>query len=307
MLCRLQAQAVSEASSEHSGRPVHEPSWRKCKNELLGYPDKLRFTLRIAFHYYGKRIVGGRIVKRRDNDLITRIENYVEEAMVSKEGHLLIAHDFKHVDRVRNWSLRIAEGEGFSDLQVVQVAALLHDIGLSYIYEESERGKHGQVGAEIADRFLNESTALSKDQVEQTTLAIRYHSSRPSLVADLLSSIGERGKLIEIIRDADTMDAIGAVGLMRAFTSKYSLPEYEPDNSKGETWGLSSDGFTERLEKGVGIGKCIVDQVNFQISLYENLQTKTAKQLARPLVEFMSNYVLQLEHEIKSSRNETVP
>jgi len=246
----------------------------------------------------------GRIVERRDTDLISRTETYVKEAMVDKQGPLLIAHDFKHVDRVRNWSLCIAKGEGFSDLQVVQVAALLHDIGLSYIHEENERGKHGQVGAKIADRFLNESSALPQEQIERITLAIRYHNSRPSLVVDLLSSIGERGKLVEIIRDADTMDAIGAVGLMRAFTSKYLLPEYEPDNIKGETWGLSSDGFSERLEKGLGVGKCIIDQANFQISLYENLRTKTAKQLARPLVEFMKDYVLQLEREIESSRSD---
>ena len=150
----------------------------------------------------------------------------------------------------------------------------------------------------MANRLLNENSALTKEQIEQITSAIKYHSSRPSLIADLLNNIGEKGKLIEIIRDADTMDAIGAVGLMRAFTSKYFLPEYESDNIKGETWELSSDGFSKRLEKGLGVGKYIIDQVNFQISYYENLRTTTAKKLAKSLVQFMKDFVLQLEHEI---------
>jgi len=234
----------------------------------------------------------------RDNDLVKRTENYVKEAIVNKEDRLLIAHDFKHLDRVRNWSLHIAKGENFRDLQVVEVAALLHDIGLPHSSKESGRNKHGQVGAEIADRFLKENSTLPNGQIEQITSAIRYHCSRPSLITDLIRTTGEKNKLLEIIRDADIIDAIGAVGLMRAFTYKFFLPEYESDNIKGETWGLSSDGFTERLDKGLDIGKYIIDQVNFQISFYENLRTKTAKQLADTLVQFMKDFILQLENEI---------
>lgn len=241
----------------------------------------------------------------KNNDLIKRIEEYVENAFVDKEGNLLIAHNFRHVDRVRNWSLRIAKGESFNDLLIVEVAALLHDIGLPYIDDESERSKHGQVGAEVAGKFLSKNSTLTKEQIEQIILAIGYHSSKPSLKADLTSTIGEKGKLVEIISDADNMDGIGAVGLLRAFTSKYFLPEYEPGNVKGETWGLSSGGFTERLDKGLGLGKYIIDQVNLQISYYENLLTKTARQLAEPKVQFMKYFVLQLESEINCSNGES--
>jgi len=234
----------------------------------------------------------------RDHDLISKIEHYVKQALDGAEGNLIIAHDFKHVDRVRKWALHIAKGESFEDLQVVEVAALLHDIGLPHIDKESERGKHGEVGAEIAGKFLRESSTLTKEQIEQVTLAIRYHSVRPSVRADIIKTIGEKGKLMEIISDADMMDALGAVGLMRAFTSKYFLPEYDPDNVKGETWELPPSGFTERLSKGLGIGKHIIDQINFQTNYYGSLRTKTAKQLAEPLIQFMKDFVLQLEHEI---------
>jgi len=228
---------------------------------------------------------------------IQQIEDYVRSKMTRA-----VAHDFKHVDRVRRWALRIAGEERFEDLEIVEIAALLHDIGLPYIDEESERYRHGQVGAEIARSFLKENLPLTEEQIEQITSAVKHHCSPPSLVADLLKSMGEKGRLLEIIRDADTMDSIGAVGLMRAFTSKAAKPEYDPENFKGDTWGLSGREFDERFAQGLGIGDTIIDQINFQISLYDNLNTETAKRLAKPLVEYMKEYVVQLEREINSRR-----
>ena len=228
-------------------------------------------------------------------DRIKQVEDYVKATMTGA-----VAHDFKHADRVRHWALRIAEEEGYEDLEIVEVAALLHDIGLPSVDEERERDKHGQVGAEIAGRFLKEKFPLTKEQIEQITSAIRHHCSPPSLVTDLLNDMGEKGRLIGIIRDADMMDVIGAVGLMRAFTSKAVKPEYDPGNIKGDTWGLSSREFDERFAEGLGIGEAIIDQINFQMSCYDNLTTEAAKRLAWPLVEFMKEYIAQLEHEINN-------
>ena len=214
----------------------------------------------------------------------------------------MIAHGFKHVDRVRKWALNIAEGEGFRDSLLVQLATLLHDIGLPHLVEGSNRSKHGEVGAKIADRFLRENSDLMGDQIDQITSAIRYHSLKPSFVDDLLKTIGEKGKLIEIIRDADTMDAIGAVGLMRAFSSKYFLPEYDPDNIKGSAWALSRVEFQKRFgiepKEGLAPVDTIIDQINQQVRYYDNLHTSTARNLATPLVHFMKSFVLQLEREI---------
>ena len=101
-----------------------------------------------------------------------------------------------------------------------------------------------------------------------------------------------------IIRDADALDALGSVGIMRAFTSKYFLPEYDPNNIRGETWGLSSEEFRESFGEGLGVVKYIIDQINQQIRYYDNLHTRTARQIAKPFVKFMKDFVLQLELEI---------
>jgi uncharacterized protein len=211
---------------------------------------------------------------------VQQVENYVRE-MLTKA----VAHDFKHVDRVRNWALRIATEEGYQDTEVVEVAALLHDIGLPYA---EKRGRHGEIGAEVAVKYLRENGFFTGEIIEEIAEAIRYHSS-----------LEDRGELQVILKDADKLDAIGAVGIMRAFTSKSWKPEYEEGSVKGETWGLSARGFDERLDSKMEVGDYIIDQINWQISYYEDLRTETAKRLAAPLIEFMKDYVLQMEREVK--------
>lgn len=214
---------------------------------------------------------------------IQLIEQHVKQTLSQTE-----AHDFSHVDRVRDWAVHIAQREGFGQLELVEATALLHDIGRAYTQVQS---KHALLGAEAAARFLRERQLFTEPEIAESAYAIRHHSS---LKADQ--------PLLRILRDADTLDLLGAIGLMRAFTSKAAQPEYDPHNVKGDTWGITAQQVTERLARGLGLGKYIVDQVNFQISCSANLNTDTAREAARPLVEFMRAYVVQLEKEVKASR-----
>jgi uncharacterized protein len=202
---------------------------------------------------------------------------------------LRIAHDFKHVDRVRGWALQIARDEGCEDLELVEATALLHDVGLAHV---EQRSQHGQVGAEIAAQFLRQRQLFADEEIDVIAETIRRHNSPP----------GDDEKLAQILRDADVLDAIGAVGVMRAFTSKYAKPEYDPHDVKGETWGATMREFEAQFAAGRGVGDFIVDQVNFQISFCDNLKTETAKRIAQPLVEFMQAFVIQLESEVKAGQ-----
>ncbi len=202
---------------------------------------------------------------------------------------LRIGHDIKHVERVRRNALTIARAEGFANLDLVEAAALHHDIGLAHV---EKRDRHGPVGAEIAARFLREQRLFAEDNIVAIAKAIHNHS--------LIH--GDWDTLGYILRDADILDALGAVGLMRAFTSKSFKPEYAPECVKGETWGLSADGFTARHVAGLGIGPTIIDQINLQISLIDELHTETARRIAEPLVAFMKTFIVQLEAEITKGR-----
>jgi putative nucleotidyltransferase with HDIG domain len=224
-----------------------------------------------------------------DNEKIKIIEGYVKN-LISQDG----GHDFLHSDRVRNWALRIAQSEGFTDLEIVEMAALLHDIGTSQASKTpTERRRHGEIGAEIAEKFLAENNLLPPEKIAEVCNAIKFHNK---------NRVGE-GRLLDIIRDADMMDLFGAVGVMRGFLFESAKPPYDPENVKSETWGMTVKDFDRRFDVGVGIGRYAVDDINFQISCYENLATATAKRLAAPLIEIGRSFLLELEREILASQN----
>jgi putative nucleotidyltransferase with HDIG domain len=204
-------------------------------------------------------------------------------------GDLRLAHNYEHADRVRHWAMKIAQQEGYADLEMVQTAALLHDIGLAYV---TERRFHAEVGAEKTAEFLHNHHLFLDDKISVICEAIRCHTK-----------LQGGGLLGAILRDADILDLLGAVGIMRGCTSMYRWPEYDPVQVKGETWGITANGMTARFQAELDTGPTIVDHLNFQISCYENLQTEVAREWGRPLVEFVQYYIRQLENEVLSGRS----
>ncbi len=206
------------------------------------------------------------------------IEEYAQSLMIGE-----VAHDYKHVDRVRDWALKIAKQEAYPNLEQVEAAALLHDIGLA----SGGRKHHAAVGAQLATNFLQTNHLFEDAEISEISDAIRNHNST-----------GDGNQLLNILRDADTLDLLGAVGLMRGFTSKWDKPDYDPHLIKGSTWGMSAEEFTQRFQRGIGVGDTIVDQINFQISCYENLRTASGKMFGQPLVAFMRTFMDEFEKQI---------
>ena len=211
---------------------------------------------------------------------VIQIEEYIKEIMKDVAYH----HSYSHVSRVRNRAVKIAREEGFEDLELVEIAALMHDVGLAY---SEDRTIHGEKGAEIAGKYLRENNLLPEEKVGQITLAIEHHSGR---------NIGGN-QLLDILQDADCLEALGAIGILRACTSKADWPEYNPDNIKGLMWGKCGEKY-----RGVFFPKpeekTIIDEINMQIHYYDNLVTDTARQLAEPLVRYMKDFILELEKEV---------
>ena len=219
-----------------------------------------------------------------DKTVVKQVEEYVRETMKDVANH----HDFKHVDRVRNRALQIAEREGFKETELVEIAALMHDIGLPYV---EDRKYHGEKGAEVAGKYLRDNNLLPEEQIVRITEAIGNHTKMKK----------DGGQLLDILQDADMLEALGAIGIMRAFTSKSSWQDYNPDNIKGAMWGKCGEKY-----RGVFFPepeeKTIIDQINMQIHYYDSLATETARQLAEPLVKYMKDLILQLEKEIVTGR-----
>ncbi len=211
------------------------------------------------------------------------IEEYSKQATVK-----VPAHGFSHLDHVRNWALKIAKEEGFEDLQMVEATALLHDIGLPFAKKVS---MHGEIGARMASDFLRKNNLFDENKIEEIAHAIRHHNSNKKI----------DGKLLAILRDADMIDLFGAVGLMRCIINRDSNKEYNPLNVKGDAWQADSEYFDKRFDEGKKTGDNVIDQINFQISCWNNLNTETARKIAKPLIEYMKQYVLQFESEIKKA------
>lgn len=111
-------------------------------------------------------------------------------------------HDFDHTLRVYHMATRLAIEEG-ADLQIVQLAALLHDVDDRKLSPETYEGKLRAVN------FLKEN-GLENEKIQEIIDII----SRISFSAQLPPPESIEGKCV---RDADRLDAIGAIGIARTF------------------------------------------------------------------------------------------
>jgi uncharacterized protein len=117
------------------------------------------------------------------------------------------SHDWEHTERVYTLAVHIAEKEG-ADLEIVKLAALLHDIGREE--EDNSNGKicHAQRGSEIAQGLL-EQHSLAPDKIKQIVHCIQTHRFRNNQHPETMEA--------KVLFDADKLDSIGAVGIGRAF------------------------------------------------------------------------------------------
>jgi len=112
-------------------------------------------------------------------------------------------HDFDHVLRVLALAERIGRAEG-ADLEIVRTAALLHDVGREQA--EAVRLDHAAFAADRAREIL---TGRPPAKVEAVAHAIAAHRFRTGPEPQTLEA--------QVLFDADKLDAIGAIGVARAF------------------------------------------------------------------------------------------
>lgn len=210
--------------------------------------------------------------------VINKTIDFVKKTLVNAEG----GHDWFHIERVYKNSLLIAENEDV-DALVVSLGALLHDIADSKFYNGDET-----IGPKIAREFLFKLN-IDPVVIEHVIKIIENISFKSSLSHTDAQKF--KSPELDVVQDADRLDAIGAIGIARTFNyggfknrAIYN-PDIKPDlNMDKETYKASTaptiNHFYEKL-----------------LLLKNKMNTKTGKQLAENRHKFMKLYLKQFYAE----------
>ena len=216
-----------------------------------------------------------------NQDLIENTKHYVKLVLKNAEG----GHDWFHTLRVFNNSILIAKNEN-ANMLVVKLAALLHDIADSKFNDGDET-----IGPEMAATFLIKNNVYST-VVTHVLNIIKYMSFKNSLDNRQTFNSLE----LEIVQDADRLDAIGAIGIARTFNyggfKNRALfdPAIKPNlhMTKAEYKNSTAPTINHFYEK--------------LLLLKDQMNTKTGKTLAKNRHQFMGQFLEQFYAEWDGER-----
>jgi uncharacterized protein len=210
-----------------------------------------------------------------ESQLISNTINFVKSSLKDAEG----GHDWFHVLRVWNNAKMISKNEKV-DLLVVQLGALLHDIADSKFYGGDET-----IGPKLAEEFLKDQK-VAPEIVRHIIAIIKSISFKSTLSSEEgKSSKKFQSPELDIIQDADRLDAIGAIGIARCFNygGFKNRPIYDPNipanlNISKEAYKNSNapsiNHFYEKL-----------------LLLKDRMNTKKGREIALERHQFMEHYL----------------
>lgn len=201
--------------------------------------------------------------------------NFVKKQLENAES----GHNWFHMERVYNNALLIAKDET-CNLEVVQLAALLHDIADNKFHDGDET-----VGPKVARAFLT-SENVSEETINHVVKIIENISFKGGNFEKQFTS-----KELEIVQDADRLDAIGAVGIARTFNyggyknREIYNPEISPNltMSKEEYKNSTAPTINHFYEK--------------LLLLKDKMNTETGKKIAQLRHDFMETFLEQFYNE----------
>ncbi|MFJ8064844.1 HD domain-containing protein [Psychrobacillus sp. NPDC096426] len=190
--------------------------------------------------------------------------------------HFDASHDFQHIERVRKNAFEIAAAEPYVDLEMIELAVLLHDVSDPKYVSNSEKQE---------EDIIMKQLSLPAEKVKQLKTLIRSISFNGGneVVADSIEA--------QIVRDADRLDAIGAVGIARMFAyggakgrKLYDADETPRDNMSVEEYRTKETASVTHFHEKL-------------LKLADGMLTKKGKELAKERHAFMEIFLQNLRKE----------
>ncbi len=207
--------------------------------------------------------------------IIDNTISFVKETLINAEG----GHDWFHIERVYKNSLLIAKSEEVDEF-VVLLGALLHDIADSKFHNGDET-----VGPKVATKFL-QSQEVDAAVTEHVVQIINNISFKGGKEARTFSS-----KELDVVQDADRLDAIGAIGIARTFNygGFKNRPIYNPD--------IAPDLNMTKEEYKKSTAPTINHFYEKLLLLKDKMNTETGMKLAQQRHEYMELFLEQFYKE----------
>lgn len=216
----------------------------------------------------------------------------VQEIVIKELTEADAGHDFNHVMRVYNLCIKLSKGIKDVDSEVLRLAALLHDIGgVKELKDNSGQTCHAEESAKMARKILKKF-GYHQDKIDKVVHCILAHRYRTGIKAKTNEA--------KILFDADKLDALGAIGVARAYIwigknkaqiyANLSLKEYIKENVVG---GKANGRIKDKTKHNPFF--------EFELKLKrlpKRLYTQNAKKMAKERLAYMKLFFNRLKKEI---------
>jgi uncharacterized protein len=197
--------------------------------------------------------------------IIRRVEDFVKNSIREFD----CGHDWHHITRVRRLALEIGYEENAGNPLAIELASLLHETGDSKFRKPGDRGA-GELISELLGKL-----EVERDIINEVVEVNRYISFSSKLKQPVKSTV------LKIVQDADRLDAIGAIGIARAFSygGFRNHPLYNPDENN-------------MLQEGPGIGASTIAHFYEKLLLLKDMMnTETGRIIAEERHLFLQKFL----------------
>lgn len=215
-----------------------------------------------------------------DKEIIEEIKSEAEKYFIGASG----CHDWSHVERVYNLAIKIAKEEG-ANINVVKLAAYLHDIGRKEEMLSGGKVDHAEKGAELAEKVLQKYNLDEKVKANilHCILSHRYRNNRKPETLEA-----------KVLFDADKLDSIGAIGIGRDFLFSGSAGNYCLYTGNEKKLAVSGADLNYTHEDSPLL------EYYFKLrKVKAMIFTKTGKEIAKERHKYMVEFFKRFEKEIK--------